>query len=359
MNADTQPGSSSLLTETRFGDEPCRASRVGEACRLVVSIGDITLGLSAASADELGIPPEMEAFRVPTLCGLASSLDAGNLEARCDIEIEVERVPRLEFSRERKVFDSGGIWTAHEASDGFIFDFTTPVFGRDPYKRLFVDRSFRCGSLQLDRRNYPDGIVSPLEYPADELLIMHRLAGENGVEFHGCGLVDDACGGQLFLGHSGAGKSTTTRLWKSFRDVRVLSDDRIIVRHGAAIAESPLAHIGQNRGDAGRHPESASRRETWMYGTPWHGEAAFALPERARLQRIFIIEHGKQNRIQPLTRGRAVAEMFSRCFVPFYSREHLEATLACLNQIADALPCYRLEFVPAQSAMEMILDFHD
>ena len=84
-----------------------------------------------------------------------------------------------------------------------------------------------------------------------------------------------------------------------------------------------------------------------------------ALPERAQLQRIFIIEHGPQNRILPLTKGRAVAEMFSRCFVPFYSREHLEATLACLNEIADALPCYRLEFIPAQSAVEMIVDFHD
>jgi hypothetical protein len=339
-----------VLTQTGFADEPCRALRDGAPCRLVVSIGGITLGLSAASDDELGMPPEMEAFRMPTLGGLDPRLNpegGRSLGAPCDIEIEVERVPQLEFSTERKVFDSGGIWTAHENSGGFIFDFTTPVFGRAPYKRLFVDRSFRRASLLLNRLNYPHGVVSPLEYPADELLIIHRLAGENGVEFHGCGIVDGKCGGQLFLGHSGAGKSTTTRLWKSIRDVRVLSDDRIIVRHGVAIPGSPLT------------AQPASRRDTWMYGTPWHGEAAFALPERARLQRIFIIEHGPQNRIQPLTKARAVAEMFARCFVPFYSREHLEATLACLNEIADALPCYRLEFIPTPSAVEMILDFQD
>ena len=158
------------------------------------------------------------------------------------------------------------------------------------------------------------------------------------------------------LGHSGAGKSTTTRLWKSIRDVRVLSDDRIIVRHSDAIAvESPIAEPC----DLGCHPEAASPRQTWMYGTPWHGDAAFAYPSVHRLQRIFIIEHGPQNRIHPLSKGRAVAEMFSRCFVPFYSRQHLEATLACLNQIADALPCYRLEFIPAPSAVEMIVNFHD
>jgi hypothetical protein len=339
-----------VLTETGFADEPCRALRAGAACRLVVSIGGITLGLSAASGDDLGMPPEMEAFRMPSFCGLDPSLNpegSGSLGAPCDIEIEVERVPQLELSTGRKLFDSGGIWTAYEDGTGFIFDFVTPAFGPAPYKRLRVDPSFRRASLLLNRLSFPDGVVAPLEYPTDELLIIHRLAEENGVEFHGCGIVDGKCGGQLFLGHSGAGKSTTTRLWKSIRDVRVLSDDRIIVRHGGAIPELPPT------------AQTASRRETWMYGTPWHGEAAFALPERARLQRIFIIEHGPQNRIQPLTKARAVAEMFSRSFVPFYSRQHLEATLACLNEIADALPCYRLEFIPTPSAVEMILDFQD
>ncbi len=339
-----------MLTETGFADGPSRALRADGRSRLAVSIGDITLGLSAASAEELGLSPEMEAFRVP--------INPGGVQ--CDVEIEVERVPQLQPCNGRKVFDSGGIWTAHEdRAGGFIFDFTTPVFGRNPYKRLCVDGSFSRASMLLNRQCYPNGIVCPLEYPADELLITHRLAGENSVEFHGCGFVDAECGGQLFIGHSGAGKSTTTRLWKSIRDVRILSDDRIIVRHSAAIAESPNPHNCQNHADLGCHPEAASPRETWMYGTPWHGDAAFALPERARLQRVFIIEHGPQNRIQPLTKGRAVAEMFSRCFVPFYSSKHLEATLACLNEIADAFPCYRYEFVPAPSAVERILDFED
>lgn len=338
-----------MLTDIGFADRPSRALRSDGRSRLALSIGDITLGLSAASANDLGISPEMEAFRMP--------INPGG--AQCDIEIEVERVPQLEPCTGRKVFDSGGIWTAHEDRAGFIFDFTTPVFGANPYKRLCVDRSFSRASLLVNSECYPHGVVCPLEYPADELLITHRLAGENSVEFHGCGFVDAECGGQLFIGHSGAGKSTTTRLWKSLRDVRILSDDRIIVRQRGASAVSTHAPDCHNHADLGGPPETAGRRETWMYGTPWHGDAAFALPERARLQRIFIIEHGPQNRILPLTKGRAVAEMFSRCFVPFYSSEHLEATLACLNEIADALPCYRYEFVPAPSALERILDFHD
>src|SRR5207237_1133299 len=75
--------------------------------------------------------------------------------------------------------------------------------------------------------------VSPLEYPLDELLITNWLSCGRGVEVHACGLVDRESGGHLFLGHSGAGKSTTTLLWKKLRDVRVLSDDRIILRKHA------------------------------------------------------------------------------------------------------------------------------
>ena len=63
------------------------------------------------------------------------------------------------------MFDSGGIWTAYEDSEGFIFDFATPVFGRNPYKRLCVDRSFCQASLLLNGSNFTQGVVSPLEYP--------------------------------------------------------------------------------------------------------------------------------------------------------------------------------------------------
>ena len=49
------------------------------------------------------------------------------------------------------------------------------------------------------------------------------------------------------MGHSGAGKSTTTRLWLNVRMSEVLSDDRIIVRRneGAALVETPFDGAGK------------------------------------------------------------------------------------------------------------------
>src|SRR5581483_11602081 len=175
-------------------------------------------------------------------------------------------------------------------SSEFEFEFTSPVFRYGPYKRLRVERDFRHAQIFLSRAAREHcGRIAPFEYPANELLITNYLAAYGlGLEVHGCGLIDRETGGHLFLGHSGSGKSTTERVWESFLEPEILSDDRIILR----------LHDG----------------ELWMYGTPWHGEAAFASPARAKLNRIHILRHGKENKFTPITRSRGVGEIFARSF---------------------------------------------
>src|SRR5882724_1241303 len=220
--------------------------------RCCIRIGKVSIGLAASSEDDIRLDSELDAFRIGSTA--------------CDIEVNVQWADRLPRPRGRKLFDSGSIWTLYEENAGFVFDFATPVLGCEPYKRLRVNGRFSAARLLLNRECLPEGKpVCPLEYPLDELLVTNWLAtsGGRGVEVHGCGLVDSGTGGHLFLGHSGAGKSTTTLLWKSHRDVRVLSDDRIILHEQA--------------------------NEIWMYGTPWHGEAGFASPGKEKINRIFVL----------------------------------------------------------------------
>jgi hypothetical protein len=96
-----------------------------------------------------------------------------------------------------------------------------------------------------------------------------------------------------------------------------------------------------------------------MYGTPWHGEAAFALPDRAPLQRIFILEHGCGNVITRLSRSQTVAELFARSFVPFHRHEYVDSALRFLERVADSVACYRYAFEPDERAVDRILNFHD
>lgn len=307
-----------MFAETSKGTASVQPVGIHRCC---IRIGNVSIGLSADSADDIQLDPELDGFRT--------------VSTDCDIEVDVEWAEHLRKPEGRKLFDSGSIWTLYEENGGFVFDFVTPVLGCQPYKRLCVDRGFSAAQLLLNGECLPKAErVYPLEYPLDELLVTNWLAtaGERGVEVHGCGLVDFGTGGHLFLGHSGAGKSTTTRLWKSLRQARVLSDDRIILHEQA--------------------------NEIWMYGTPWHGEAGFASPGKAKINRIFVLEHGDKNGILPLPQARAVAELFARCFPPFYSHGALDSTLSFLDHITERVPCYLYRFVPDRSAVEEILDFH-
>ena len=96
-----------------------------------------------------------------------------------------------------------------------------------------------------------------------------------------------------------------------------------------------------------------------MYGTPWHGEGCFALPQRAPLKRIFILEHGHGNVLTRLTRSQMVGELFARAFVPFHRHEYVENALSFLEQVADSIPCYRYSFEPDERAVEKVLQLND
>jgi hypothetical protein len=284
-------------------------------------VGGISVQVGGDSCADVALVSSMNLFRVEL--GVP------------DIHIQIERASWLPINPGRPLFDSGSVWRLYEDRDGFQFDFSTPAMGERPYKRLIANREFDRASLLISEECFARDATTaaPLDYPLDELLIMHRLTKEKAIELHGCGIVRPDDTGNLFVGHSGAGKSTTTQLWMEREDVEILSDDRIIVRNDT--------------------------RGMRMYGTPWHGEAAFASPESAPLERIFILEHGCGNVLTRLSPSQAVAELFARSFVPFHRHEYVDSALQFLQEVVDEVPCYRYSFEPDERAVERILNFRD
>jgi hypothetical protein len=306
--------SSSLLQHGDMG-----ASINDAAChRNSLRIGDIPVVLRGMAESDVAFDQRLVRFQADV--------------AKGDIEINVQRVDSLQPFPGLMLFDSGSIWKVFADGAGLVFDFTTPALGANPYRRLHISRDFDRAELLLNNelvsgRSEP---IFPLEYPLDELLIAHRLTRVGGIELHGCGIVDSELGGFLFLGHSGAGKSTMMRLWRSLRNVTVLSDDRIILRERDG--------------------------EIWMYGTPWHGEPGLDDQGKSRINKIFVLEHGPINELSRLSAPDAVGELFARSFVPFYDRDYLAAPLKFLQELTESLPCFRYRFVPDASALEKVLN---
>jgi hypothetical protein len=208
----------------------------------------------------------------------------------------------------------------------------------DPPNRVaIVNQSFSNVEVYYYPQGDPPPEKSPFSSPGpisfhpfsgclDELLMINFLARGRGVIFHACGVVDEGRG-LMFVGVSGAGKSTFAELWRQ-RQVTLLSDDRIIVRR----------------------PEGQFR----MYGTPWHGVAYICSPESAPLERIYFIEKAPRNYVKELSPVEVATRLLVRCFPPFYDGEGLAFTLEFLSRIAEEIPCSELGFVPDVSAIDFV-----
>jgi len=288
------------------------------ASRLAYRIGGLTFGLAAEGSLRLALDHELLPFS-------ASEVAACD----CDVTLQVAWADSLKVPSSTPLFHSGGLWSLFAEPTGYRFSFLSPLLGSTPYKEAWLDPEFRSGRVLLSRRYFDTAApVYPLEYPLDELLMIHRLSRGDGAEVHAVGLTDESGRGHLFLGHSGAGKSTTARLWLNRPGVKILSDDRIILR--------------------------ASEGRIFMYGTPWHGDAGIASPGFAPLSTVYLLDHGKSNERVPLSPASAAAELFARTFVTHHSEEGIRFTLDFLDRVTREIPCYLFRFVPDESAVEAI-----
>ncbi len=231
--------------------------------------------------------------------------------------------------RGEMLFDSGRLWQLYRDDGAYRFQFTSPSLGAVPYKVATFSGDFTSGEISL-RRAVLSGrpVLYPLEYPLDELLVTNFLAQGRGVEVHACGLTTPEGEGYLFVGPSGAGKTTMARLWLSREEVTVLSDDRIILRKDG--------------------------EKVWMFGTPWHGEARLSAPVRSELKRVFFLRHGTRNHVSRRGTAEVVARFFASCFPPFHSPPGIEFSLGFYEEVSMGVPCLELEFVPDAKVVDFI-----
>jgi hypothetical protein len=217
------------------------------------------------------------------------------------------------------------VWEVHRAGRGLLYTFRAPRTGI--YKALAIDRAITRGTLYFPRRR--GGPRYALDFPLDELLFQHHLARVGALEVHACAVVE---GGQalLFCGQSGAGKSTTARLWRRYRpEAHTLSDDRVVLRaQGGAL----VAH-----------------------GTPWHGDGGFASPGHAPLRAVFFLRQARRPALLALHPAEATARLFTRTFPPMWDASAVRATLRTCARAAAQVPVFELRFPPDASAVATVL----
>lgn len=134
----------------------------------------------------------------------------------------------------------------------------------------------------------------------------------------------------LFLGESGTGKSTHTRLWREhIPDSRLLNDD------------GPVVSVEADG-------------SVWVSGSPWSGKTPCYRPERYPLKAFVRLSQAPKNEITRLTVLQAYAALHPSCPPAFaYDRYLYDLQSRILGDVISAVPCYHLACLPDADAARL------
>ena len=182
---------------------------------------------------------------------------------------------------------------------------------------------FARGALFVRNGATPDSTLVPFHHPHDRVILLGRLAFIGGGVVHASCVVADGKA-MLFVGPSGAGKTTIARLWRD-AGATILNDERNIVR---TADPSPFAG-----------------------SSPWHGEENQVSAVCAPLAAVFYLHKSEQNGIREVPCADSVTRLFTSTFVPVYLRDGPRMILDAWARILDGVPGYELNFTPDRRAV--------
>jgi hypothetical protein len=163
------------------------------------------------------------------------------------------------------------------------------------------------------------------------LLIDYFSRRNKGIFVHAVGIKDTDNKGLLFPGKSGAGKTTTAKIWHRQTKAMILNDDRIIIRK--------------------------KKGGFFMYGTPWHGTFSDYLSshmEPACLDRAFFIYHNSRNISRRVSCAEAFKLLYPTLLAPFWNRKQLENVADFCQDLVKMVNCFRLGFVKNKNIINYI-----
>lgn len=241
-----------------------------------------------------------------------------------DVQI-VDRMPSIKAGDNPFIVyhfqDKAENWRISKRRGGYVFK--SPLKAKEMH--AFISGNFQRAKVYILPKTLK-GKVWKIEDITDDflhILLINYLAFHNlGFFAHAVGIRDTNGSGMLFCGKSGAGKSTTAKIWHKHSRAMILNDDRIIARK--------------------------EKKGFSIHSAPWHGEfhANFSKKLKpAALKKIFFIYHGKKNKVIRIPMARAFSFLYSTIFPPFWDKKCLANTARLCQDLVREVKNCRLGFV--------------
>lgn len=216
--------------------------------------------------------------------------------------------------------DENGKTTIITHEDGCQTIYLTSVNGCQ-YCRIRISKDYRSAIAWFG------GTANEQRYALDTALMMLYtfasskfdtiLAHASTVEYEGKGY--------LFLGKSGTGKSTHSRLWiENISGTELLNDDNPIIR--------------------------IIKDTVYVYGSPWSGKTNCYRNRRIPSGGIVRLHQAPFNRITPLTGMKAYAALLPSCSCMKWDHDMAEAIHSTISKVISMIPIYGLDCLPNPEA---------
>jgi hypothetical protein len=235
------------------------------------------------------------------------------------------------MSEGKTLFDPGELWRLSRRPDGCRGYCATVGYGeghlRAVQAALTSDAEWSIVEVVEQRRS--GQWKSLLGLGVGELIFRMRMLFCQGLVLHASG-IDDGGHGLLFVGHSGAGKSTQAAIWEGETGVVRMGDDRIAVRLTGAGAMA--------------------------YDIPWGRPVGPLRDHRAPLSAILLVEQASHNQLLALAPAQAAPLLMPKTFLPYGDEGLLRLAFATLEALLTTVPVYRLCCRPEPAVIQLVRD---
>ena len=184
-----------------------------------------------------------------------------------------------------------------------------------------TDEEFKKEKSSAEQ-NFSDGYIENIclyrsicmQMPAFDRMLMH------------CSVLEYNGNAYAFLGRSGMGKSTHTKLWlKYLSPTRVINGDKPILEY--------------------------KNGEFIAYGTPWMGKERWGTKTKAPLKGLCFLEQAKVNSIRKLTVSEVSSRLFTQILMPTEEKNAI-ATLDLADKMVTSVPGYLLQCDISEEAVK-------
>ena len=213
-------------------------------------------------------------------------------------------------------------WSMHENNNTKIV--TIKPSSRNKKMVAVLNSNMDKGDIYLWRKE-DDWLNARL----GKLIIDKVLTNNHKFAFHACAVLD-GLDGYAFLGKSGAGKTTISRLWLK-KNAQVIHDDKILIyRENGSFAMSSTAIFRNSNPNI------------------------YSWPRNARLKKILFLKHGIKNKLIFKNHSNMLESLPKESRSLAWDRDALKNIFYFYLDLTNNVNGYDLEFVPDDTCIDFI-----